>query len=122
MLFMASGKIVKDYSILVKYFEILENMGIDRSISIPTSNDIDFLVKVVRQSRINLLEAMSMLVARFIPRINREAARRAIECVMGRNIDEQIAVDIVARDLAGWTLEIAEAMNLIRIDSSMIRE
>lgn len=121
MLFMASGKLVKNYSILIRYFEILEEMGIDKSTSVPASSDIEYITRAVSSGHLNLLEVLSILASRFIPRINREAARRAVEEILGRGVDEQVAVDIIAKDLAAWTLEIAENMSLIKIDTSILR-
>lgn len=121
MLFMSSGKLVKNYNMLIRYFEILEEMGIDKSVSVPTSSDIEFIVKAVSSKHLNLLEILTALIRRFIPRVHREAAKKAIDEVLGGDFDEQLAVDIIAKDLAAWTLEIAENMNLIKIDTSILR-
>ena len=121
MLFMASGKLVKNYSLLIRYFEVLTQIGIDRSLSVPTSSDIEFVVNLIKEQNVSLLDALSMLMRRFIPRVNAEAARRAFEEVYGEKVDDLVAVDMVAKDLAGWTLEIAENMGLIKIDTSILR-
>lgn len=118
---MASGKLLKNQIFLIKYFEILEKMNIDKSISIPTSNDIEFLVNSVRGKTINLLEILSTLTLRFLPRVVEEAAIKTIKEVLGEEINGKIAVELIAKDLAAWTIEIAEGMNLIKIDLSIIK-
>jgi len=119
-LFMGSGKLLKDQSLLLTYFEILESMNIRNTVSIPTSEDIEFLVKAVRIQNLSLLDAITMLTRRFAPRIVAEAARKAIEKVLGRDVDTDLAVELIAKDLALWTLEIAENLGLIRVDTSML--
>jgi len=117
---MGSGKLLKDQSLLLTYFEILESMNIRNTVSIPTSEDIEFLVKAVRIQNLSLLDAITMLTRRFAPRIVAEAARKAIEKVLGRDVDTDLAVELIAKDLALWTLEIAENLGLIRVDTSML--
>jgi hypothetical protein len=120
-LFMASGKLLKDQKLLVKYFDYLEKMGIDKSTSIPSTEDLDFLRKAVYEGRLNLLEALTMLKRRFVHRVNREAAVKAVQDILGEGVGEDLAVEMVARDLAAWTLEIAEILGLLKFDTSILR-
>jgi len=120
-LFMSSGKLVKNYTVLEKYFDLLEKMGIDKSLYLPSSSDMDFVVRLVSSGRKKLLDVLEELIARIVARVHREAAKEAVREALGSDIDEEIAVDIVARDIAGWILEIAENMGLIKIDSNIIR-
>ncbi|MEM1645729.1 MAG: hypothetical protein QXL96_07670 [Ignisphaera sp.] len=121
-LFMASGKLLKNQSFLIKYFEILEKLGVDKSVSIPTSDDINFLVKIVYEGeKTSLFEALSALTRRFIPRVIGEVAKKAVEEVLGKEVDTILAIEIIAKDLAAWTIEIAEGMNLIKLDLSILR-
>ncbi|MEM4514186.1 MAG: hypothetical protein QXZ41_06750 [Ignisphaera sp.] len=120
-LFMASGKLLKNQSLLLKYFEALEKMGIDKSVSVPTSDDISFLVKAVYEGKISLLEALSALTRRFIPRVIGEAAKKAVEEVLGEEVDTILAREIIAKDLAAWTIEIADRMHLIKLNLSILK-
>ncbi|MEM0372191.1 MAG: hypothetical protein QXY23_06435, partial [Ignisphaera sp.] len=83
--------------------------------------DMDFVVRLVSSGRKKLSDVLEELIARIVARVHREAAKEAVREALGSDIDEEIAVDIVARDIAGWILEIAENMGLIKIDSSMMR-
>lgn len=118
---MSSGKLLKNPGILLRYFDILEKMGIDRSLSLPTSSDLEFIAKAVRLGSLNLLEVLQLLTKRFIPRVVRGAARKAVEEVLGKDVDEELAVEIVAKDLALWTIEIAENLSLVKLDTSILR-
>ncbi|MEM1525896.1 MAG: hypothetical protein QW775_06705 [Ignisphaera sp.] len=120
-LFMASGKLLKNQSLLLKYFEALEKMGIDKSVSVPTSDDISFLVKAIYEGKISLLEALSALTRRFIPRVIGEAAKKAVEEVLGEEVDTILAREIIAKDLAAWTIEIADRMHLIKLNLSILK-
>ncbi|MEM2200644.1 MAG: hypothetical protein QW552_05110 [Ignisphaera sp.] len=118
---MASGKLLKNQSLLLKYFEALEKMGIDKSVSVPTSDDISFLVKAIYEGKISLLEALSALTRRFIPRVIGEAAKKAVEEVLGEEVDTILAREIIAKDLAAWTIEIADRMHLIKLNLSILK-
>jgi len=118
---MASGKLLKDQRLLLKYFEYLDKMGIDRSYSIPSSEDLNFLEKAVYEGRLNLLEVLIVLKRRFISRVYREAASKAVEDIFGEKAEDELAIDMVAKDLATWTLEIAEALGIIKLDTSILQ-
>jgi hypothetical protein len=120
-LFMASGKLLKDQRLLLKYFEYLDKMGVDRSYSIPSSEDLNFLEKAVYEGRLNLLEVLIVLKRRFISRVYREAASKAVEDIFGEKAEDELAIDMVAKDLATWTLEIAEALGIIKLDTSILQ-
>lgn len=120
MLFLSSGKIVKDYRILQRYFEILDEMNIDRASALPSSKDIELVLKMVKEGKRNLLELLNALALRFIPRINAEAAIRACREMLSIEMQSDAAISHIARDLAGWTLEIAENLGIIKIDVNII--
>lgn len=120
MLFLGSGKLVKDYRILQKYFEILDEMNIDKTSALPSSEDIEMIRKLVEQGKRNLLELINALTLKFIPKVNAEAAIRAYKEVLGIEIQPNTAISHIARDLAGWTLEIAESLSIIKIDVSIL--
>ncbi len=120
MLFLSSGKIVKDYRILQKYFEILDEMNIDKASALPSSEDIELIRRLIKEGKRNLLELIDALTLKFIPKINTEAAIRAYKEVLDIEIQPNTAISHIARDLAGWTLEIAESLGIIRIDVSIL--
>ncbi|MCS7112140.1 MAG: hypothetical protein N3D82_04155 [Ignisphaera sp.] len=118
MLFLSSGKIVKDYRILQKYFEILDEMNIDKSSTLPSSEDIEFIERLIKEGKRSLLELLDALTLKFIPKINTEAAVRAYKEVLDIELHPNTAISHIAKDLAGWSLEIAEHLGIIRIDVS----
>ncbi len=114
MLF-GSGKIVRDYRLLNRYFELLDNRNIDKSNMMPTSSDIEIVVNMAMEGSTNLLQMINMLVSRLKPKINGDIAREAFREVYGLEVDESTAIDRVAMDMAGWVIEIAEALGLVKV-------
>ena len=113
---MASGTIVKDYRLLIAYFEELNNLGIKSETSYPTSEDIEFIVSSIRQGRVrNLAELIDILIERFRSRVNVIAALNACKKTYGEFNDGELAVHEVAKLLAGWAIEIAENLGLIKL-------
>jgi len=121
MLF-GSGKIVKDYRLLNRYFELLDKRNIDKSNLMPTSSDIETVVSMAREGSTNLLQMINMLADRIKPKIYGDIAKEAFRDVYGIEVDESIAIDRIAMDMAGWVIEITEALGLIRIVGSLPKE
>jgi hypothetical protein len=116
MLFLGSGKIVKNYRILQRYFEIIDEMNIDKTTSLPSTEDIELISRLVKGGRKTLLELLDILTLKFIPKVNIEAAIKVYKEILGVEVSPNIAVSYIAKDLAGWTLEIAENLGVIRIN------
>jgi hypothetical protein len=116
MLFLGSGKIVKNYRILQRYFEIIDEMNIDKTTSLPSTEDIELISRLVKEGRKTLLELLDILTLKFIPKVNIEAAIKVYKEILGVEVSPNIAVSYIAKDLAGWTLEIAENLGVIRIN------
>jgi hypothetical protein len=116
MLFLGSGKIVKNYRILQRYFEIIDEMNIDKTTSLPSTEDIELISRLVKEGRKTLLELLDVLTLKFIPKVNIEAAIKVYKEILGVEVSPNIAVSYIAKDLAGWTLEIAENLGVIRIN------
>ncbi len=116
MLFLGSGKIVKNYRILQRYFEIIDEMNIDKTTTLPSTEDIELISRLVKEGKKTLLELLDTLTLKFIPKVNIEAAIKVYKEVLGVEIPPNIAVSYIAKDLAGWTLEIAENLGVIRIN------
>uniref|UniRef100_A0A7C5Z0C3 Uncharacterized protein n=1 Tax=Ignisphaera aggregans TaxID=334771 RepID=A0A7C5Z0C3_9CREN len=116
MLFLGSGKIVKNYRILQRYFEIIDEMNIDKTTSLPSTEDIELISRLVKEGRKTLLELLDTLTLKFIPKVNIEAAIKVCKEVLGVEVSPNIAVSYIAKDLAGWALEIAENLGVIKIN------
>jgi len=114
--FLGSGKLVKDYTLIIKYFEKLRELGIDPDSSYPRGEDLEEVKKLVEQGAVKSLEeALNVLKERFKQRIAKEAAVEAVREVLGAEIGADAAVEHVARLLALWTLEMGENMGIIKI-------
>ncbi len=116
MLFMGSGKLVRNYDVLMKYFEKLRELGVDTSSCYPTGSDVEEVKSLAERGEIkNLDDAVRFLVAKFRGRVNAVAAQQAVRDVMGIEVSPDAAVEYVAKLLALWTLEMCESMGLIKI-------
>ena len=114
--FLGSGKLVKDYTLLLKYFEKLREIGASAESSYPRSEDLGEVKRLVEQGALKSLdEAVSFLKERFKQRIVEEAAVEAVKEVLKTETSREAAVEQIARLLALWTLEIGESMGLIKI-------
>jgi len=115
-IFLGSGRLVKSYDLLMKYFEKLRSMGVDPSNSYPRGEDLGEVKRLVERGSIKSLEdAVRYLMEKFKPRVVSEAAVEAVKEVVGVEPSAEAAIEQIARLLALWTLEIGESMGLIRI-------
>jgi len=113
---MGSGKLVKNYELLMKYFENLREMGVPAESSYPTGSDLSEVKSLVERGSLRSIDdAVRFLVSRYRSRVNIDAARKAVREVLGVDAPPEVAVEHVARLLALWTLEICESMGLIKI-------
>lgn len=112
-LMLSSGKIFKDYLLLEKYLEICpEN---ERGKSLPSSPDIEFVKYLASRGVGSLNMYLDELTRRFEERVNPAYCVKAVKEVLGTEVPEDRAVRIISTQLAGWTLEIAEALGIIKI-------
>ncbi len=119
MPFMASGTIIRDYQLLMIYFEEMRNMGMDPRSSYPSSSDIEYIARAVRSGSLrNLYELLESLIAMFRPRVCTEAAIRAFRKKFGSEPDPDTAAREIAKMLAGWAIEIAENLGLISLKNA----
>ncbi len=113
--FMASGKIVKNYELLRIYVDEMKNRGLDPASSYPTNEDLEYTVRIVREAEsINLEQLQKLLMERFKPRIDRDSAVNACKKFYGFDLEASTAIEEIARILAGWTIEIALNLGLVK--------
>ena len=110
--FLASGKIVKDYAPLMTYLKLLEKS--EREALMPTSEYLKEIVDRVGKGKI-LGEMLSELAKELRPKIDVELAVKALKEAWGVNASPDYAVDEIAREMAGWLLEMCEALGYLKI-------
>jgi len=110
--FLASGKIVKDYAPLMTYLKLLSEE--ERSQLMPTSDYLKGIVLRVGRGRV-LGEILNELAKELRPRIKAELAVKALKEAWGVDVSMEYAVDEIAREMAGWILEMCETLGYIRI-------
>ncbi|MCI4436229.1 MAG: hypothetical protein JHC33_05390 [Ignisphaera sp.] len=115
---LSSGKFVKNPQLILRYVEELKKRGIDTEPVTPSSKELELVEAAARRGE-SLLSVLEKLVNLFKSRIIGEIAREVAKEVLGQDLDEDTATYLIARELAGWVLEIAEALNIIRISNAL---
>lgn len=119
MLLMSSGKLVKNPALILKYFALVKERGGDVSRAMPGSKDVELVVEAARQGR-DLLSILQDLIRSYSERMDPTTARAAVKEVMKCEVDEDTAVYLISRELAAWTLEIAEAVGAIKVSGATL--
>lgn len=116
--FLASGKIIENYSLLVKYFEICSassNVCMDL---LPSSEILETISSLVKNRGYSFTEILNVLGERLSGRIICNIAVEAYRAVHGINVDCEEAKNMLLRELVAWYLEMAEALGLVRLKES----
>ncbi|MDK6028033.1 hypothetical protein QPL79_01460 [Ignisphaera sp. 4213-co] len=118
-MFLSSGKLVKNPQLIHKYLDELRKRGLDPSILLPSREDIDLIENSVKKG-LSMLKIMDDLINNYLRRIDPVIAKKVFKEVTNEDVDEETAAYLIAKELSAWTLEIAEALNIIMI-SDVIR-
>jgi DNA-directed RNA polymerase subunit F len=108
---LADGSVVGSYEPLFRYWEAAKRRGLEE-LTIG-SEELKYVEeRVRREGRVNLLQLLSELAERFLPRVDPEAAREAFES-LGLRLAPEEARRRIAEILAGWALEAARALSIV---------
>jgi hypothetical protein len=108
---LADGSVVGCYEPLFRYWEAGKRRGLEE-LTIG-SEELKYVEeRVRREGRVNLLQLLSELAERFLPRVDPEAAREAFES-LGLRLAPEEARRRIAGILAGWALEAARALSIV---------
>ncbi|MEM1681814.1 MAG: hypothetical protein QW509_02890 [Sulfolobales archaeon] len=111
-LMLSSGKVFGNYSLLERYLEICQEKKVE---SLPNSSDIEFVKHIASRGPASLDKFLEELVKRFKCRVDPVCSVKASKEVLNMELAEDQASQLVAVQLAGWTLEIAEALGVIKL-------
>ncbi len=114
-LMLSSGKVFGNYALLVRYLELCPEER--RIASLPNSSDVELVKRLASRGAASLEELLGELAERFRSRVDPECSAGAARDVLGTEVVEDQAVRLVAVQLAGWTLEIAEALGVVKLKS-----
>ncbi len=112
-LMLSSGRVFESYSLLEKYLELCPEKR--RAESVPNSADVEFVKYAASRGAVPLGELLEELAERFKERLDPDCCARAAREVLNAELDEDQAVWLLAKQLAGWTLEIAEALGVVKL-------
>ena len=115
----ATGEIVGDYEPLYLYWR---EAGERAEQSIIQSRDFEELRRLIEEEHVTRLdEVLERLTGYFLPRVDREAARRALERYYGVSVSGEDAARRIASILAGWLVEAAGELGMLRLRRSWER-
>ncbi len=112
---MATGKIVEDYRPLMTYLRLLTEE--ERAKVLPKTSDLNYVKDLVESRSWSLGELLANLSEILQNRVDPRVAREAIKEALNLDLGEELARKHLARILAGWVLEIAENLGIIKLRS-----
>jgi hypothetical protein len=112
----ATGEIVGDYEPLYLYWS---EAGEKAEKAIIQSQDFRELRRIIEEEGVRRLdEVLERLASYFQPRVDAEAARRALTRYYGVEVDPLEAARRIALILAGWLVEAAGELGIYRLRRS----
>ena len=115
----ATGEVVGDYEPLYLYWQELGERTEDAVLQSRDFNELRRLLGEEGGARLD--EVLERLTSYFLPRVDREAARRALEKYYGVKVDAEEAARRIAQILAGWLVEAAGELGMLRLRRSWER-
>ncbi|MEM0439051.1 MAG: hypothetical protein QXX84_00405 [Sulfolobales archaeon] len=114
--FLASGRLVGDYTPIRIYQEVAREMGRDPGSVVISSEDLGYLRNLVISSSVrDVMSLVSMLVPLVKTRIDPSVAREVYKRYLGVDVGEDRAVEMISELVAKWCIEAAELMGIISI-------
>jgi hypothetical protein len=116
--FFADGSIVGDYTLLIEYIELLKQNGLEEKIEkvLLSEEDFQYVKRLIEsKSRINLDKLLEEATERFKQRIDPEVAVEAVKRTLKTTVSPRDAVEMISRIIAGWLIEAANTLGLIRL-------
>jgi hypothetical protein len=111
--YFATGEVVGDYELLYRYWRYAGRRAEEATLR---REDFDYLRRLVEDYHVKRLdELLAKLTDYFSPRVDPEAARRAVEDHYKVSIPPEDARRMVARILAGWLVEAGQQWKILRL-------
>ncbi|MCY0868186.1 MAG: hypothetical protein OWQ48_03020 [Desulfurococcus sp.] len=121
--FLASGKILGGYPLLVKYFEICssEKKSPECAELLPTRGILEEISVLVSRDSKTFIEILEKLEESLAGKVDCTIAVKAYDSVYGVKPACSEAVKALLREVVAWYLEIAEALGLVKLSKSWER-
>ena len=104
---------IKDYRPLLKYLDLLTPS--QRNEVLPSNKDFEVVSAMALTGVRKLTQIMQELARLRIKAIDEELAVEAIRRAWGVELDGEMAVKEISKEIAGWVLEICEGLGLIKL-------
>lgn len=116
--FLASGKILGDYSVLIKYFEICMSKGGECMDLFPSREILDDIKEMAENKGYSYLEVLGEIRVRIEDKINCDIAVEAYKMVHGISVSCEVARMELLKEIVAWYLEAAETLGLVKLKES----
>jgi len=116
--FLASGKLVGDYSLLVKYLEICHERAGECMDVLPSRSLLDLLVEEVNREKVSFADIVGKLGKELAEKINCGVVVEAYRAIYGVEASCEEVKGILLRQLVAWYLELAESLGLLKLRES----
>ncbi|MEM1628990.1 MAG: hypothetical protein QW551_06945 [Desulfurococcaceae archaeon] len=118
-LFLSSGKIIKDYGLLIKYLEICKQRGHNCEEVIPDSNLLTMLKNLIEETgSLRMDYAIQYIKEKIGNKLNCDLAIQAFRELYGLNTECEEILRMLLSQLTGWYIEILDTLGYIRIKYS----
>ena len=112
-LMLATGKIVSNYKPLIKYLELANPE--QREKALPRSSDIEVVRSLLEKGYGTLEEVLNEVAKIVRDRLDPELSQKAIKYSLDVELGRDEAVRYISKLLAGWIIEIAEQLGVVRL-------
>lgn len=111
----ATGKVVKDYTLLRFYLEELKARNLSHEHIVPTSELLIYIKSKAAERASSVAEILTMIEPAIEEKVDPESASKAVERHLNLRVDAGLARKMVARIIAGYAIEIAESLGYIEL-------
>lgn len=112
---LSSGKIVSDYRPLLEYWKLAKAHKPSLADKIIVDRKDLELIKSLSLQKRKVTEILEVLRGKILDRIDGNLAKKAIKNVYNLDISEENAKMVIAKILAGWYIEVADNLNVVKI-------
>lgn len=109
-----TGKVVEKPELISRYYEELQTMGASHEHMVPTREVLE-LIRRKATERASLADVLREVEPMYEALVVDEAALRAVSACYGVKTDASVARRLVARALAEYAVEVAEALGYVII-------
>ncbi|MEM2009461.1 MAG: hypothetical protein QXV51_01265 [Thermosphaera sp.] len=115
-LFMASGRVVSSYQLLLEYYKLCKEYTGQQCDPIPSTDDLKELEALLKSGdELTLSDIMDYFEKKYVGKISEIPARDACRIYFKIEVSQEYCKREIARLVSGWLIEIAENLGMLRL-------